>query len=121
MKIGEVEIKGKVVLGPMAGITFLSYREFMKPFGVAYSVSEMISDCGLSYGNKKTYAYFETSESDHPIALQLFGSQIDKTLDAIKILEENATYDILDINLGCPMPKVTKSGAGSGWLKDVKG
>jgi len=116
IKIGDVEIKGRVVLGPMAGVTTLAYRDFMKPFGVALSYSEMISDCGIDYENKKTYAYLVTSKVDRPVGLQLFGSSIENTVKAIGLIEKAADYDILDINLGCPVGKVTKTGAGSSWL-----
>lgn len=118
MKIGDVEIKGKVVLGPMAGITSLPYREFMKGFGVALSYSEMISDCGLIYGNEKTEEYVATSSSDRPVGLQLFGHSAEHAVKGIAILEKIASYDILDINLGCPVHKVVKTGAGSAWLKN---
>jgi tRNA-dihydrouridine synthase B len=117
MKIGNIEIKGPVVLGPMAGVTTLAYREFMKPFGVALSFSEMISDCGIYYGNAETYTYLATSKKDRPIGLQLFGSKSEISVKAISILENKADYDLLDINLGCPVYKVTKTGAGSAWLK----
>jgi nifR3 family TIM-barrel protein len=117
LKIGNIELSSPVVLAPMAGVSTLPYREFMKPFGVALSYSEMISDCGLSYGNKETYEYFKTSKKERPIGLQIFGYSLDYALKAIKILEEQADYDILDINLGCPVYKVTKQGAGSAWLK----
>ncbi|MCQ2741918.1 MAG: tRNA dihydrouridine synthase DusB [Bacilli bacterium] len=120
MKIGDIEIKGHVILGPMAGVTTLAYREFMKPFGVGLSYSEMISDCGISYGNKRTIEYLETSNVDRPVGLQLFGFDIKHAVTAIEYLEKNAEYDILDINLGCPVYKVTKTGAGSAWLKDPK-
>ena len=118
MKIGNIELSGPVILGPMAGVTNLAYRDFMKPFGVALSYSEMISDCGISYGNKRTFDYLETSQIDRPIGLQLFGFNIENTAKAIEIIEKEAEYDILDINLGCPVPKVVKTGAGSAWLKD---
>lgn len=117
MKIGDVEINGKVILGPMAGVTTLAYREFMKPFGVALSYSEMISDCGLIYGNAKTEDYVATSKTDRPVGLQLFGHSKEETVKGIEILERIADYDILDINLGCPVHKVVKTGAGSAWLK----
>lgn len=117
-KIGDIEIKGKVILGPMAGVSSLAYREFMKPFGVALSYSEMISDCGIDYGNVKTLSYLATSKKDRPVGLQLFGFDKGNMVKAIGILEENANYDILDINLGCPVHKVTKTGAGSAWLKN---
>jgi tRNA-dihydrouridine synthase B len=117
MKIGNVDINGQVILGPMAGVTSLAYREFMKPFGVALSYSEMISDCGIFYGNKETLAYAKTSEIDHPVGLQLFGSKKEISVKAVGILEDIAKYDLLDVNLGCPVYKVTKTGAGSAWLR----
>ncbi len=117
MNIGGIEIKGHVVLAPMAGITTLAYREFMKPFGVGLSYSEMVSDCGIDYLNEKTYAYLESSEEDRPFGLQLFGFAKENTVKAIGIVENKAEYDILDINLGCPVNKVTRTGSGSAWLK----
>lgn len=117
MKIGDIEIKGFVVLGPMAGVTTLAYREFMKPFGVGLSYSEMISDCGIDYENPKTLEYLKTSSKDRPVGLQLFGFDKTNTISAIEYLEKNADYDILDINLGCPVYKVVKTGAGSAWLR----
>lgn len=117
-RIGDVEINGQVVLGPMAGITSLAYRDFMKPFGVALSFSEMISDCGIAYGNQRTYDYLKTSDIDRPVGLQLFGFDIKNTAKAIEIVQNEAIFDVLDINLGCPVPKVTKTGAGSSWLRD---
>lgn len=117
MKIGSIEISTPVVLGPMAGVTTLAYRDFMKPFGVGLSFSEMISDCGIFYGNAETYTYLATSKKDRPVGLQLFGSNPEISAKAISILENKADYDLLDINLGCPVYKVTKTGAGSAWLK----
>ncbi len=117
-KVGDVEIKSKVLLGPMAGITTMSYREFMKPFGVGLSFSEMVSDCGIDFNNRRTFEYLKTSKIDTPVAIQLFGFSAENTTKAIKIIEKEAEYDILDINLGCPVLKVTKTGAGSAWLKD---
>lgn len=117
-KIGDIELNGKVILGPMAGVTTLAYREFMKPFGVALSYSEMISDCGIDYGNSRTLTYLATSNIDRPVGLQLFGYDKDNLVKAIGYVEEKAEYEILDINLGCPVHKVTKTGAGSAWLKN---
>ena len=117
-KIGDLEINGPVILGPMAGVTTLAYREFMKPFGVALSYSEMISDCGIAYENQRTYDYLKTSELDRPVGLQLFGFDIKNTAKAIDIVQKEAFYDVLDINLGCPVHKVTKTGAGSSWLRN---
>lgn len=119
MKIGDLELNGNVILGPMAGVTSLAYREFMKPFGVALSYSEMISDCGIAYGNQRTFEYLKTSEIDSPVGLQLFGSDIKNTAKAIEIVQNSAKFDVLDINLGCPVHKVVKTGAGSALLRDL--
>ena len=120
-KIGNVEIKSKVILAPMAGVTSLAYRDFMKPFGVGLTVTEMVSDCGLIYDNKKTLEYIKTSDLERPVAVQLFGADADNICKAIDIvIKNNKNIDIIDINLGCPVPKVTKTGAGSALLKDPK-
>ena len=118
MKIKNIEIQGHVILGPMAGVTTLAYRDFMKPFGVGLSYSEMISDCGIDYGNSRTFEYLQTSKLDRPVGLQLFGFSAQNAVKAIEIIEKCADFDILDINLGCPVFKVTKTGAGSARLKD---
>lgn len=118
-KIGNIEIESRVILAPMAGITSLAYREFMKPFGVGLTVTEMVSDCGLVYDNQKTIDYLKTSKKEHPVAIQLFGSDADKICEAMDVaLKNNPEIDLFDINLGCPVPKVTKTGAGSAMLKD---
>ena len=120
-KIGNVEIQSKVVLAPMAGITSSAYRNFMKKFGVGLTVTEMISDCGLIYGNRKTIDYLKTAEKERPVAVQLFGSKAENMCKAIDIvLKENPNIDFIDVNLGCPVPKVTQTGAGSAMLKDPK-
>ena len=116
-KFAGIELEGQILLAPMAGVTNLAYRRFMKPFGVALTYSEMISDCGLVYGNKQTLEYIRTTPDERPVALQLFGSSIESSVKAIEILERAADYDILDINIGCPVYKVTRTGAGSAWLK----
>lgn len=121
MKLAGVEITNKILLGPMAGVTTLAYREFMKPFGVGLSFSEMVSDCGIRYGNEKTLEYLKSSKLDTPYAIQLFGFSLENTIPAIKKIEEVASYDFLDLNFGCPVEKVVKTGAGSKWLKDVIG
>ena len=120
-KIGNVEINGKIVLAPMAGVTSLAYRNFMKPFGVNLTVTEMVSDCGLIYDNKRTIDYIKTTEEERPIAIQLFGSSAETICRAMDVvLKYNPNIDMFDINLGCPAPKVTKTGAGSSLLRDPK-
>ncbi|MFA7700936.1 MAG: tRNA-dihydrouridine synthase [Bacilli bacterium] len=117
-KIADLEIKTRIVLGPMAGITSEAYRIFMKPFGVGLSFTEMVSDCGLFYGNENTFSYLPTNNTDRPVGIQLFGSKIENAQKAIEIIQKaNVSFDFIDINLGCPVPKVTKTGAGSSWLK----
>lgn len=118
-KIGEIEIKGKVVLAPMAGYTFLSYRNFMNPFGVSLCFTEMVSDMGLIYGNKETFAYIDFPKSDVPTGVQLFGHNPDSIAQAAKIcLEYNPNIDFFDVNMGCPVNKITSAGAGSSLMKN---
>lgn len=117
--INNKELKGKVILAPMAGITSFSYRKFMNKFGPALTYSEMISDCGLIYGNKKTFEMIETDGSDRPLGIQLFGGKKETLLQALDIIQnQDIDYDIIDINLACPVNKVVKSNGGSSWLKD---
>lgn len=119
IEIGNLKINGKVMLAPMAGVTSLAYRVFMKQFGVAISVSEMVSDHGLVYDNKRTISYLVTDEREKPIGIQLFGSDSETIIKAMKIVEKTGySFDFFDINLGCPVHKVTASGAGSSLLKD---
>lgn len=118
-KLGNIEIKGKVVLAPMAGFTSTGFRKYMKPFGVSLAYSEMISDMGLIYGNKETLAYLNSDESERPLGIQLFGSDPKNMAEAAKIVEKCTNkFDFFDINAGCPVNKVTKSGAGSSLLKN---
>lgn len=118
LRVGNITLPSRVILGPMAGVTTLAYREFMKPFGVGLSFSEMISDCGISYENRRTYEYLATSEFDRPVGLQLFGFAKENSVKAVQIIQEQAEYDFLDLNFGCPVTKVIKTGAGSAWLKN---
>ena len=113
-KLGQFEIKGKVVLAPMAGITTAGYRKYLNSFGVDICVTEMVSDMGLIYKNKETESYVKF-EKDHALTgLQLFGSNPENLAKAAQIaLELNPNIDFFDVNMGCPVPKVTKTGAGS--------
>ena len=110
----------KVVLAPMAGITSFSYRKLMQKFEVALSYTEMISDCGLIYGNKETSELLLTDGKEGLLAVQLFGGSKETLIKGIEILESmNIHYDILDLNLACPVYKVTRNNGGSSWLKDA--
>ena len=118
-KFGNLEIKGKVVLAPMAGYTFNSYREFMNKFGVSLCYTEMVSVMGLIYGNKETFDYINFPKSEVPTGVQLFGDDPEKFIEAVRICEQfNPNIDFYDVNMGCPVAKVTKTGAGSALLKD---
>lgn len=109
-------IKGKVVIAPLAGYTNLAYRKIMKEHKASLVYTEMVSAKGLIYGNEQTFDYIKTSEMEHPIAIQLFGGDINDMVKATKIVCEEAKPDIIDINMGCPIKKVIKQGAGSALL-----
>ena len=120
-KVGNIEINNKIVLAPMAGISSFGYRKFMSQFGLGYVVTEMISDMGLIYGNKETSSYLKFDKGDIPTCVQLFGSDPDNMAKAVKIAESlNPNIDFFDINMGCPVNKVIKTGAGSALLNNPK-
>lgn len=118
-KIGNVEIKNRVVLAPMAGISNTSYRKIIKNMGCGLIYAEMVSDKAISYGNNKTFDLLKMDEIERPIVQQIFGSDIDSFVIAAKKIEETMHPDIIDINMGCPVPKVAISAqAGSSLLKN---
>ena len=120
-KIGNVEIKNQVVLAPMAGFTSSTYRNICKTMGAGLVVSEMVSDKALIYDSKKTFELLKFKESERPISIQIFGGDPDSMGKAAKIVEDAVHPDIIDINMGCPVPKIAlKSKAGSSLLKDPK-
>ena len=121
MKFGNIEINNKVILAPMAGYTSSGYRDFMIPFGVGLCYTEMVSDMGLIYGNKETLSYVDFYKSTVPTGVQLFGHDPDNLAKALLICEKlNPNVDFYDVNMACPVNKVTKTGAGSALLKDPK-
>ena len=118
-KIGNVVIKNPVVLAPMAGYSNTSFRKIIKRMGAGLIYAEMVSDKALAYGNGKTFKLLKMSEEERPIAQQIFGSDVDTFVKAAKLVEEVMHPDIIDINMGCPVPKVAVSAqAGSALLKD---
>ena len=118
-KIGNLKINNRVVFAPMAGISNISYRKIIKEMGAGLIYSEMISNMGIVYNNQKTIDLLKINEEERPIAIQIFGSDIDSFVKAAKYVEENIHPDIIDINMGCPVPKVAlKSQAGSALLKN---
>lgn len=118
-KIGNVEIKNQVVLAPMAGISNTAYRQIIKEMGSGLIFAEMVSDKALVYGSEKTFDLLKMSDMERPIAQQIFGSDVDSFVKAAKLVEDKMHPDIIDINMGCPVPKVAiKSQAGSALLKN---
>lgn len=115
-KIGTVEIPNRFVLAPMAGVTDLAFRRLCKEQGAGLLCMEMISAKAISYKNKNTRALMEIDPVEHPISMQLFGSEPELMTEVAKEIEEEP-FDILDINMGCPVPKVVNNGEGSALLK----
>ena len=118
-KIKDILIDSKVVLAPMAGVTNIAYRKMCKKYGAGMVTTEMISDKGIFYNDKKTKELAKIDELEHPVAIQIFGGDIDTLVNAARWVENETDADIIDINMGCPVPKVLKSEAGSKYMLDV--
>ena len=116
--IGDLEIPHRTVLAPMAGITNSAFRTIAKEFGAGLVVMEMISDKGIQYNNEKTLHMLHIDDGEHPVSIQLFGSDGDSLARAAEFIQENTKADLVDINMGCPVNKVVKNEAGAMWLKD---
>ncbi len=119
MKIGNVEIKSVACLAPLAGITDRAFREVCRSFGAGYGESEMVSAKALSFSDKKSFSLMELSENEHPCGIQLFGNEPSVMANAAK-LAKTAGADIIDINMGCPAPKIANNGTGSALMKNPK-
>ncbi len=118
--IGNVEIKNQIVMAPMAGISNTSFRSIIKSFGAGLIYAEMVSDKAIVYGSDKTLDLLKMKEEERPIAQQIFGSGTNSFVKAAKYIESTMHPDIIDINMGCPVPKVAlKNQAGSALLKDL--
>lgn len=116
IQIGQVKIEKTAALAPMASVADKAYRIMAKEFGAAYCVGEMASCKGLCYSDKKTAALLTVTESERPMAVQLFGAEQEFMYKAVKIAEQYKP-DIIDINAGCPMPKIVTGGSGSALMK----
>jgi nifR3 family TIM-barrel protein len=116
--IKNVEFKNRVFLAPMAGVTNMAFRKLAVKHGAGMVYAEMVSDKGLLYDNVRTKRMIEVSDDEHPVVMQIFGSNKETLVLAAKYIEEHSKADIIDINMGCPVNKVIKSGAGSALLKD---
>ncbi len=119
LNIGGVTIKRTAALAPMAGVADRAYRLMCKRFGAAYTVSEMVSAKGICYSDRKTAELCTVTDGERPMAVQLFGSEPDFMAEAVKIVLDFRP-DIIDINMGCPVPKVIGTGAGSALMKDIR-
>lgn len=119
LKIGEVTIERTAALAPMAGVADRAYRLMSKKYGAAYVISEMVSAKGICYNDRKTAELCTVTDEERPMAVQLFGNEPDFMAEAVKIVLDYSP-DIIDINMGCPVPKVVGTGAGSALMKNVK-
>ncbi len=119
LTVGGVNLKNNLFLAPLAGYTDIAFRRLCRDYGAGLTATEMVSVRGLCYGNEKTCELLRLADNETPSCVQLFGSDKEFFVRAIglKALEK---FDIIDINMGCPMPKITKNGDGSALMKDVK-
>ncbi|WP_106345779.1 tRNA dihydrouridine synthase DusB [Planifilum fimeticola] len=120
LKIGPVETKNNVVLAPMAGVCNPAFRLIAKEFGTGLVCAEMVSDKAILHGNERTRKMLYVDEREKPLSLQIFGGDKKSLVEAAKIVDRQTNADIIDINMGCPVPKVTKCDAGARWLLDPK-
>lgn len=116
LKIGNVELENNVILGPMAGISDLPFRLLCHEQGAGLVCMEMVSAKAITYKNKNTDKLMDIHPSEHPVSLQLFGSEPDVMAEATRMIADKS-YDILDVNMGCPVPKVVGNGEGSALMK----
>ncbi|WP_424768660.1 tRNA dihydrouridine synthase DusB [Paenibacillus sp. sgz302251] len=118
LKIGDIVMKNRVVLAPMAGVCNPAFRLIAKEFGTGLVCAEMVSDKAILHGNKRTLEMLFVDEREKPLSLQIFGGDRESLVEAAKVVDQQTNADIIDINMGCPVPKVTKCDAGARWLLD---
>src|SRR5215210_6120163 len=116
-RIRDVEIPTRVVLAPMAGVSVQAFRRQGRRFGAGLVCSEMVSCAGIEHRNERTLGYLRVAADEHPLAIQIFGSDAAAMAEAARMVEA-AGADVVDINFGCPVKKVTKTGAGASLLDD---
>ena len=119
MKIGNVELENNIILAPMAGVSDLPFRLLCREQGAGMVCTEMVSAKAISFHNKNTVALLETSPTEHPVSLQLFGADPDIISEMAAYIEER-DFDVLDLNMGCPVPKVAGNGEGSALMRNPK-
>ena len=118
MNIGSVTIHSKLALAPMAGVTDLAFRTICRELGAGYTITEMVSAKALCYQDKKSVPLLQLGEGEHPAAVQIFGSDPVCMEEGAAIALEKSGADIIDINMGCPVPKVAQNGDGSGLMRN---
>jgi tRNA-dihydrouridine synthase B len=119
MQIGNLKLKNRLIMAPMAGITNKPFRVIIRGMGASLAFTEMVSAMGLTLKAEKTWQYLKSGSDDMPLAVQIFGSRPDVIASAAGMAAQTGA-DIIDINMGCPVKKVTKTGAGASLLKDFK-
>ncbi|MCD4742048.1 MAG: tRNA dihydrouridine synthase DusB [Desulfobacteraceae bacterium] len=120
MKIGNLELAGRTVLAPLAGITNLPFRLLVKECGCALVCSEMVSAKGIVYNSEKTLTLLDSKATEKPLSVQIFGSCPDSMGEAASFIQEQGKADLIDINFGCSVKKVVKTGAGAALMKDFE-
>lgn len=118
LKIGDIVMNNPVVLAPMAGVCNSAFRLTVKEFGAGLVCAEMVSDKGIVFKNQKTMDMLHIDEREFPLSLQIFGGEKETLVDAARFVDSNTNAAIIDINMGCPVPKITKVDAGAKWLLD---
>lgn len=118
LKIGNITMKNPVVLAPMAGVCNSAFRLTVKEFGAGLVCAEMVSDKGIVLKNEKTMNMLYIDDREKPLSLQIFGGEKETLVEAAQFVDKNTNADIIDINMGCPVPKITKCDAGAKWLLD---
>ena len=118
MNIGRIHVDSRLVLAPMAGVTDLAFRQICRELGAGLTVTEMVSAKALCYQDKMTVPLLQLGEGEHPAAAQIFGSDPVCMQEGAAIAHEVSGADLIDINMGCPVPKVANSGDGSGLMRD---
>ena len=117
MKIGTIELEGHAALAPMAGVADRAMRELCMEFGAGYCVSEMVSSKGIAYNSKKSAELMEISDIERPCAVQIFGTEPDTMADAARFALRYRP-EVIDINMGCPAPKIAGSGSGAALMRN---
>jgi nifR3 family TIM-barrel protein len=117
MKIGNIKLASPLIMAPMAGITDLSFRKICREFGAGLVVTEMVSAKAIFFGNRKTKELLTTEDAENPVSAQLFGSD-SAIMGQVAASLDDSNFDIIDINMGCPAPKIVKNGDGSALMRD---